>query len=164
MATAFFPRLALARVDWSRTDFFWCDERAVPPSDPESNFGAALRLWLEPAAVPAESIHRMNADEPDIERAAAAYAEEMTRILGTPPCLDVVLLGMGPDGHICSLFPGHPLLQERERLVAFITDSPKHPPRRLTLTLPVVEDAGLLVVAAFGATKAGIVGAALQDS
>jgi 6-phosphogluconolactonase len=163
VGATFFPRLARASVDWSRAEFFWCDERALPPTDPESNFGLAERLWLEPAGVPAGRIHRMEADAPDPARAAEAYAETLARILGAPPRLDVVLLGVGPDGHVCSLFPGHPLLQERERSVVFVADSPKPPPGRLTLTLPVVEAAGLVVLAAFGRSKASVVREALHD-
>jgi 6-phosphogluconolactonase len=164
VGTTFFPRLAKVPVDWSRAEFFWCDERALPPSDPESNFGLAQRLWLEPAGVPAGRIHRMEADAPDPERAAEAYAVTLTQALGTPPRLDVVLLGVGPDGHICSLFPGHRLLQERERLVVFVADSPKPPPARLTLTLPVVQAAGLLVIAAFGTSKAAVLREAFHDA
>jgi 6-phosphogluconolactonase len=163
VGTTFFPRLAKASVDWSRAEFFWCDERALPPTDPESNFGLAQRLWLEPAGVPAGRIHRMEADASDLARAAAAYAETLTRILGAPPRLDVVLLGVGPDGHVCSLFPGHRLLEERERSVVFVSDSPKPPPSRLTLTLPVVQRAGLVVVAAFGGSKAAVLREALHD-
>lgn len=163
VATAFFPRLALADIDWSTTDFFWCDERAVPPSDPESNFGLAQRLWLRPAGVPETRIHRMEGDAAELSVAAEAYAATMVRILGEPPRLDVVLLGMGPDGHICSLFPGHPLLEERERTVAVVLDSPKPPAARLTLTFGPVQSARLLLVAAFGAPKAEIVRQALRD-
>jgi 6-phosphogluconolactonase len=164
VASLFFPRLARAPLDWSRTRFFWGDERAVPPSDPESNYGAARALWLEPAKVPAASVHRMPAEEPDLERSAAAYQEEMVRVLGTPPRLDLVLLGAGPDGHVCSLFPGHPLLREERRWVAALDDAPKPPARRLTLTLPALRAADLVVVAALGRAKAAAVRAALEDS
>jgi 6-phosphogluconolactonase len=163
VATTFFPRLSRAAVDWSRTHFFWGDERAVAPSDPESNFGAARSRWLEPAGVKASQIHRMEADAADPEAAARAYADTMTRILGAPPRLDLVLLGVGPDGHVCSLFPGHPLLLEESRSVALVLDSPKPPPRRLTLTLPVLAAAELVVVAALGSGKAEIVRESIED-
>jgi 6-phosphogluconolactonase len=162
VATTFFPRLA--RVDGSRTDFFWVDERAVPPSDPESNFGVAERLWLTPGRVAAERVHRMPADASDLENAAKSYAEELTSLLGDPPRLDVALLGMGPDGHVGSLFPGHSLLREGRRWVAAILDSPKPPPRRLTLTVPVLHAADLLIVAAMGEAKAEVVRQAIEDS
>jgi len=164
VAGAFFPALASRAFDWARTEFFWGDERAVPPSDPESNYAAAHALWLEPARVPAERIHRMPADAADLERAAGGYAEEMIRVLGQPPRLDLVLLGVGPDGHVCSLFPGHALLQEEQRWVAAIHDSPKPPPRRLTLTLPALALAGLVVVVAMGESKAEVIRESLEQA
>lgn len=163
VATLFFPRLAQLPLDWSRTAFFWGDERAVPASDPESNYGAARALWLEPAKVRAASVHRMQAEVPDLERSAAAYADDMVRVLGAPPRLDLVLIGAGPDGHVCSLFPGHALLREESRWVAGLEDAPKPPPRRLTLTLPALRAADLVVVAALGRAKAMAVRAALDD-
>ena len=157
VATAFLPRLARARVDWPRVDFFWGDERAVAPAHPDSNYGLAWSLWLKDAAFPPARIHRMRADDDDLHAAARAYESVL------PPALDVALLGVGPDGHVCSLFPGHRLLQEETRLVASIADSPKPPPQRLTLTLPALAAARLLVVAAFGSGKAGVIREALED-
>ena len=164
VAGIFFPDLARAQCDWSRTAFFWGDERAVPPADPESNYGLARALWLEPAGVPAPNVHRMPADDPDLERAARSYEHVLAGALGTPPRLDLALLGVGPDGHVCSLFPGHPLLGERERRVAATFDAPKPPPRRLTLTLPTLWDAELVVVAALGEAKAAVLREALEDA
>lgn len=163
VAAAFFPALAGARVDVSRVDFFWGDERAVPPDDPESNFRAARRLWLEPAGVPAHGIHSMDAGAADLEGAARAYEAVLKRVLGRPAAIDVALLGVGPDGHVCSLFPGHPLLEEQRRWVAAVEDAPKPPPRRLTLTLPALAAARLVVVAAMGEAKAACVRAALEE-
>jgi len=163
VAPTFFPRLARTGVDWTKVDVFWVDERALPPTDPESNYEAAERLWLAPTRMPASGIHRMPADSPDLGEAAETYSRELDRTLGTPPVLDWAVLGMGPDGHICSLFPGHPLLTERDRTVAPVFDSPKPPPRRLTLTLPVVTSARLVILIAMGAAKAGPIGEALDD-
>jgi 6-phosphogluconolactonase len=163
VATTFFPRLAQVDFDWSKTDFFWGDERAVPPDHPDSNYALARSLWLEPVGVPQPRIHRMPADAPDLRAAAAAYERELEASAGRPPRLDLVLLGVGPDGHVCSLFPGHPLLAERSRWVAVVEDSPKPPPRRLTLTLPVLTAAELVVIAALGASKAAVVREALED-
>lgn len=163
VATAFFPRLARAGVDWPRVDFFWGDERAVPPEHPDSNYGVAWSLWLERAGLPSEHVHRMPADATDLDAAAHRYESTLVARTGSPPALDVALLGVGPDGHVCSLFPGHPLLQEEKRLVAKVRDSPKPPPVRLTLTLPALAEARLLVVAAFGVSKAAVMREALED-
>ena len=160
VAEVFFPALARLPLPWERVHVFFGDERAVPPSDPDSNVGLARRLWLD--AVPAR-VHPMPADRDDLAAAAAAYIAELRTTLGDPPRLDVALLGMGPDGHVCSLFPGHPLLKERTRWVAEITDSPKPPPRRLTLTLPVLAAARAIWVGAFGKPKAPIIREAIED-
>lgn len=164
VAPLFFPVLARLPFDWSRTDFFWCDERAVPPTHEDSNYGLARRLWLDPAGVPAERLHRMEAERPDLGAAASGYAETLVRTLGDPPRLDLVLLGVGPDGHVASLFPGHPALFTSEGWVAPIEDSPKPPPRRLTLSMATLAAARRVVVAAFGAPKADVIADALHDS
>jgi 6-phosphogluconolactonase len=163
VATTFFPALSRASVDWSRTDFFWGDERAVPPAHPDSNYGAARSLWLDPAGVPEGRVHRMVGEATNLEREAEAHAAVLERVAGTPPRLDLVLLGVGPDGHICSLFMGHPVLAERSRWVAVVEDSPKPPPRRLTLTMPVLVAAESVIVVALGGAKAEIVRDALED-
>ncbi|HEV8239951.1 MAG TPA: 6-phosphogluconolactonase [Thermoanaerobaculia bacterium] len=162
-AEVLLPRLVNARIHWPRTDVFWSDERAVPPDDAQSNYRLARELWLDPARVPAASVHRMPGEAEDLAAAAAAHARELVAVCGEPPRFDVMLLGVGPDGHVASLFPGHPLLGERQKLVAAVEDSPKPPPRRLTLTLPALFAARLLVVAAFGAAKAAVIAEALGD-
>ncbi len=100
----------------------------------------------------------MPADTSDLDRAAAAYEEDLRLTLGNPPRLDLILLGVGADGHVCSLFPGHPALHERTRLVVAVTDAPKPPPHRLTLTLPALAAARSIVVCAFGSEKAAAIG------
>ncbi len=163
VGSAFFPRLARLPLDWSRVVFLWADERAVPPDHPDSNYRLANELWLAPAAVPAANVHRMPADAPDLEGAAAAYARELATLAGAPPRLDLALLGVGEDGHVASLFPGHPLLCEEDATVAAVVDAPKLPSRRLTLTLPVLAGARQVVVGAFGTAKAPALAAALAD-
>jgi 6-phosphogluconolactonase len=155
-----FSALAALPLHWDQVHFFWVDERAVPPSDPESNYGVAHTEWLEPARVPMQSIHRMSADGPDLASAAVAYGEDLTRVLGHPARLDFVLLGVGPDGHVASLFPGHSALSDERRMVVPVVDAPKPPARRLTLTLPVLAGAERVVVMAMGESKAG----AMQES
>jgi 6-phosphogluconolactonase len=162
VAETFFPGLATASVDWRHVDFFWGDERAVPPTDPDANYGLARRLWLDRLRLDPARVHRMRGEAPDLDGAAAAYAHELETTLAGRP-LDLVLLGMGPDGHVCSLFPSHAALDESTRSVVAIDDSPKPPPRRITLTLIPFRDAPLICVAAFGAEKAAAVREALQN-
>jgi 6-phosphogluconolactonase len=154
-----FPRLATLPLDWSRVEFFWVDERAVPPTDPESNYALARSQWLDPAGVPETRVHRMRAEERDLAAAARAYADELRHVAGDPPRLDYVVLGVGPDGHVASLFPGHAALADTGIVVA-VEDAPKPPPRRLSLTMPVLEGAARVAIVAFGTQKA----AALRDA
>ncbi|MGH7729826.1 MAG: 6-phosphogluconolactonase [Candidatus Eiseniibacteriota bacterium] len=163
VASQCFPRLAALALDWSRIEFFWVDERAVPPTSPESNYAAARNLWLEPARVPGERVHRMPGEADDLERAAREYAGELQGIAGTPPRLDCVLLGVGPDGHVASLFPGHPALLDGRPVLA-IEDAPKPPPRRLSLSLPVLAGAARVAIVAFGEEKAEVIREALEDA
>jgi 6-phosphogluconolactonase len=163
VAQTLLPPLATADVDWSRGEVFWCDERAVPPDHADSNYGAAMGLLFARAPANAATVHRMPAEVPDLDEAARAYEGEMRRSLGGQPLLDVVLVGAGPDGHICSLFPGHPALAESDCWVVAIHDSPKPPPRRLTLALPVLESARSLVLGVFGRDKAEMVRELIED-
>ena len=161
-AEAFCPALARARVRWRDVDLFWCDERAVPPDHPDSNYRIASQLLLSQVETDPARVHRMRADSADLDAAAIEYETRIIRSSGAPPHLDVVLLGVGADGHVCSLFPGHDALSEQHRLVVPVVDSPKPPPRRLTLTLPALA-AALVVVAAFDTSKARVVHEALHD-
>ena len=162
VAETFFPVLARAPVAWDKVEFFWGDERAVPPDDPDSNYGLTKRLLLDPVHADPRRVHRIAAESGDLEVAARAYEEEMVRALGDPPRIDLVVLGLGPEGHVCSLFPSHPLLRERVRRVAAITDSPKPPRRRITFTMLPLELAGMICVAGFGDSKAAAIRAALE--
>lgn len=162
VATRCFPRLATLPLDWSNLEFFWVDERAVPPTHADSNYAPASALWLEPARVPIERIHRMQGEAPDLDRAASEYADELTNRTGIPPRLDYVLLGVGPDGHVASLFPGHPALLDRRPVLA-IEDAPKPPPHRLSLSLPTLTNARRLAIVAFGAAKADLIREAVED-
>ena len=161
-AEVFCPALARAHVRWRDVDLFWCDERAVPPDHPDSNYRIANELLLSQVEIDPARVHRMRADASDLDAAAGEYQRRIIRSSGAPPHLDVVLLGVGPDGHVCSLFPGHQALAEAHRLVVPVLDSPKPPPRRLTLTLPALSGA-LVVVAAFDESKAAVVKEALDN-
>lgn len=160
-AATLLPELARAPLDWARVHLFWGDERAVPPDDPESNFALARRLLIDPIGFEPSQVHRMEA-ETGLSQAAERYSETLVRVLGSPPRLDVALLGLGPDGHVCSLFPGHPVL-EAPGWVSALDDSPKPPPARLTLTLATLRQARTLALSALGAGKAPIVRDVLAD-
>lgn len=147
------PPLAQASLAWKQVHVFWCDERAVSPADPASNVGLLRRIWSGTRALSECHLHAMQGDAPDLRVAADAYARELEYHCGEPPMLDLVLLGFGEDGHIASLFPGHDASNEKTRS-AVETDSPKPPPRRITLTMPVLCRARTVVVTAFGAGKA----------
>jgi 6-phosphogluconolactonase len=142
-------------LDWGRVDIFFGDERAVPPDHPDSNYGMARATFLARVPIPPERVHRMEAERPDREQAAADYA----RVL--PRHLDVLLLGMGPDGHTASLFPHSSVLQERERAVVAVV-GPVPPVERLTITPPVVAAARHVVVIVTGSEKAEMVARALE--
>ena len=145
------------RVRWTNVHFFQVDERCVPPDDPQSNYRMIRQALLASAPLPAENFHRMEAERLDREQAAYEYAEEMARILrpapGEWPRLDLVFLGMGPDGHTASLFPGSAALKEQRAWVApnFAAQLNSY---RLTLTLPVLSAAAHVIFLVAGADKA----------
>jgi len=161
-AVALLPELARQPLEWGKVQLFWGDERAVPPDDPESNFALAKRLLIDPLALRPDNVHRIEANTVPLGGAAARYADTLVRVLGSPPRLDVVLCGLGPDGHVCSLFPGHRLL-EHDGWVAYLDDSPKPPRERVTLTLETLRQARVVVIAALGSSKASIVRDVLED-
>jgi len=142
-------------VPWGRVHVYFGDERAVPPDDPDSNFRMAREALLARVPVPPAQIHRMEAERADLEAAAAAYAQAL------PAALDGLLLGVGEDGHTASLFPGAPALGETARRVVPVV-GPKPPPRRLTVTPPVIAAARSVGVIAVGAGKAEAVARALE--
>lgn len=143
----------LSAMPWPQTHLFLGDERCLPAEHPESNFGRAAATLLTPGQVPEANIHRMTGELPPKE-GAAHYRRELAEF-GRD--FDLVLLGMGSDGHVASLFPGSPLLTEREALVAAITEPAGQPPvPRLTLTLPAINRAATVIIMVSGAAKAAI--------
>jgi 6-phosphogluconolactonase len=139
-------------IDWSAVHLFWGDERCVPPAHPRSNFGAANRLLLSRIPIPAANVHRIRGELPPAD-GARLYAEELERFLGAEPRFDLVHLGMGDDGHVCSLFPYDPLLRESRRT----TGTALHRAEaewRVSLTFPVLDAARRVEFLVFGAGKA----------
>jgi 6-phosphogluconolactonase len=157
------PSLIGTSIEWAKTSVYWVDERMVPPGDSDSNYRAARSVWLDRVAIPTTRIHRMRGESEDREDAARAYARVLRNELGEPARLDLVLLGMGEDGHVASLFPGHGLLRAWDRDVASLDDAPKPPPRRMTLTLRALTAARRIVVFATGTAKAQAIHDALAD-
>ena len=143
-----------SRVDWDRSAFFFGDERAVPPDHPQSNYRMADEVLFRPLGIAESSIHRMKAEADDLNAAAAAYESVLRASFGAFPRFDLVLLGMGSDGHTASLFPRSPVLKERSRWVAPVLDAPKAPPRRLTVTLPVLNAGHQVLFMVAGRQKA----------
>lgn len=153
------------RMPWHRIHFFWGDERMVPPDHEESNFGNADRALLRRLQLPSDQIHRIRGEVADPDEAADEYAAELRRLFklreGELPRFDLVLLGMGTDGHVASLFPGNPALWENRKLVtsAYL---PRPGIHRITLTCPVINNAACIVFMVAGEEKAEILQRALE--
>lgn len=162
VAEACLPVLANAALPWGATHIFWVDERAVPLSDPESNAGKAISMWHGSRLAEGATLHPMIADRPDLDSAAADYAAEIASVLGRPAVFDAILLGVGEDGHVASLFPGHAELLRTDVDALAITDSPKPPARRLTVSMGLLTRARNVLVVAFGAGKARVMREARQ--
>ena len=150
-ALIFLGALRNAAVDWRRITLFWADERAVPPDDPDSNYGLAERMLLSPLGAKAPRAIRMPA-EADLGQAALWYDDVLATELDNG-ALDLAILGVGEDGHVCSLFPGHPALTQEDLRAVAIEDAPKPPARRLSLTLPFVLQTKQIWLVAVGARK-----------
>lgn len=158
-------------VDWSRVHLFWGDDRFVPADDDERNEKQAREALLDHIDIPAANIHPMPASDgefgDDIDAAAAAYQTmlaDLSETGGATPVFDVHLLGMGGEGHINSLFPHTAAVREADRMVVGVIDSPKPPPRRITLTLPAVRRSRQVWLVVSGEAKAGAVGAAVAGA
>jgi 6-phosphogluconolactonase len=155
-------------IDWSKVRLFWGDERYVPEDDDDRNEKQARQALLDHIDIPAANVHAMPASDgefgDDIDAAALSYEQVLAAIAddGQPaPEFDVHLLGVGGEGHINSLFPHTPAVRETERQVVGVTDSPKPPPKRITLTLPAVQRSREVWLVVAGADKANAVAAAV---
>jgi 6-phosphogluconolactonase len=166
---ASYERLALPplreRMPWTRTWVFFGDERGVATDHRDSNYRMAHEALLSKVPVPAAQVFRIRGEADDPEEAAAAYARDLARVFesrrGELPRFDLVLLGLGIDGHTASLFPGSPVLKEIFRPVAAVHASAATIAQRFTLTLPVLNAAARVIFLVSGAEKAKVVKAAL---
>jgi 6-phosphogluconolactonase len=136
-------------IDWKRIEVFFGDERPVPPHHPDSNYGMAERALLSKVPVKA---HRMRAEHGEAEAYEKLLGERIAARAGGVPVLDLILLGMGPDGHTASLFPDTAALRERERLVV-MNEVPKLVTRRMTITFPLIQAARRVWLLVAGADK-----------
>jgi 6-phosphogluconolactonase len=164
--------LAQAPQQWAGVEVWFADERCVPPDDEQSNYRLVAQTLLEPAEIPAARVHRMQGElGPDA--GAQRYAQELGAHVARaapqngrqgPPVLDVIVLGIGPDGHVASLFPNATTLDADEtQLCLGVRDSPKPPPERITLTLPVLRAARRCLLLANGESKAAAIAAMLGE-
>lgn len=137
-------------IDWGRIDLWWGDERFLPEGDPDRNDTQARAALLDSVPVDPARVHAMPASDgpygTDVDAAAEAYAAELAKAAGpenhgSVPSFDVLMLGVGPDTHVASLFPELPAVRETERTVVGVHGAPKPPPTRVTLTLPAIRSA-----------------------
>src|SRR4029077_5926260 len=142
-------------IDWRKIEGYFGDERAVPPDDRDSNYRLATDALLSHVPIPESRVHRIEAERRDLDAAADAYAQAL------PEALDVLILGMGADGHTASLFPDSPALSERRRRVVVVA-SPKPPRQRVTITPPVIAAARQVVMLVTGGERAAAFAGALD--
>lgn len=154
-------------IDWQRTEIFFGDERCVAPESEQSNYKMARETLLARAPIPADKVHRIEGENPDPDAAARTYERALRVAFGIPPgeapSFDLILLGIGPDGHTASLFPGMASLEETRRLVVSSPAGQEPLVPRVTLTLPVLNAAQHVLFLAPGAEKAQIVARALAE-
>jgi len=144
----------VADIEWSKWEVFFGDERCVPPDDPASNHRMAWETLLDHVPVRLEAVHRIAGEIEPVE-AAALYAEDIIVIVGLPPCFDMVLLGVGEDGHTASVFPDTPHHETVDQIVV-ATRAPVEPRDRVSLSLSTIRDARNVTMLVFGKAKAAI--------
>jgi 6-phosphogluconolactonase len=151
-------------VDWSRVHVFWSDERCVPPDDERSNYRMADEALLSRVPIPQDNVHRINGEVPPDE-AAADYELTLKEGLGAEGGFDLVMLGLGQDGHTASLFPGDAAVEEHERWVVPVAAPDVEPCiARVTLTLPVINASNRVAFVAAGTSKSAIVREVMQQA
>ena len=149
-------------IEWSKWHIFFCDERHVPFESEDSTYAFIKRELLDHVPINTSNVYVIDPTV-SVEEAAEDYTAKIRKLYPNDlPSFDLLLLGIGPDGHTCSLFPGHPGLQESVKIVIPITDSPKPPPSRITLTIPVLNKAANVIVTVTGAGKAAAVKGCLK--
>ena len=165
---AFYKRLAASKdiISWHRTHLFLADERFVPPSDSESNYGLIKEHLLSHVKIPDENVHRIQTEGITLEQSARRYEEDIRRFFraegGSIPQFDLIMLGIGEDGHTASLFPGKSSLSEGTRLAIPVIAEKPHG-ERITLTLPVINNASKIIFLVSGRAKAKVMKEIMED-
>jgi 6-phosphogluconolactonase len=152
------------QISWPSIQFFWSDERHVPPDHPDSNYRMAHEAMLSHVPVSEDHVHRVMSDNPNADEAAKGYEQTILELVpGSPPRFDLILLGLGTDGHTASIFPGSEVLDEAKRLVAAPWVE-KLNAYRFTMTLPLINNSASVLFLITGTQKAQIVKAIVQGS
>lgn len=165
------PLASIKGMDWSKWHVFYVDERNVPHSSPDSTHKGASEAFLSKVKIPSENVHTIK-EGLSVKDAATEYAGQILHLPESVipkssgsarlPVFDLILLGIGPDGHVASLFPNKEQTGMKEGIVLPVEDSPKPPPERITFSLPVINAAKQIVIVAFGGGKAEIIQRALE--
>lgn len=161
LSKALLKREIKEAIDWSKWHVFWVDERCLPEVSPQSNYGRAREIFLDHVDIPGKQIHPFKGTS-NQDEALAEYEKDLEEVFSEKPVkgfprFDLIVLGVGEDGHIGSLFPGNPAIDEKEHLALLIEDSPKPPKSRITLTLPVINSAHNIAFVVIGESKASII-------
>jgi len=156
-------------IRWEKWQVYYVDERVVPLDHEDSNHKSCMDVLFSKVIIPPENIHHIDPTLlDDLEELADSYEKQLIHDFASKdsarfPVFDLILLGIGPDGHTASLFPGHALLAEEDRWVAYLDDSPKPPSKRITLTYPVINHASKVVFVATGEGKQDMLAEIMDD-
>jgi 6-phosphogluconolactonase len=157
------------KMEWNSIHLFWSDDRYVPQDHPDSNFRMAHHAWISKVPIPPENVHRIQTEEETPEKAAESYERTLAEFFRASEevpdtTFDVMLLGIGTDGHTASLFPGSPVLAEKRRWVVSVdAPPPVFPKKRITLTLSLINSAREVIFLAFGEEKRNVIRTILEE-
>ena len=156
------------KMEWNSIHLFWSDERYVPQDHPDSNFRMAHKAWISKVPIPLQNVHRIQTEEESPEKAAESYERILVEFFRasekvSASTFDVILLGLGVDGHTASLFPGSAVLSEKNRWVVAVDAPPSvFPKKRVTLTLPLINSSRDVIFLAMGEEKKSVIHAILE--
>jgi len=158
-----YEKLCKVNLPWSKIHLFWGDERFLPPDDKFNNFKMAYDKFISKINIPYENVHRFKTELPDVEEVAANYEKELLEFLGKIPSFDLMLLGMGEDGHTASIFPKNETINVKDKLVAPVEPTGKPKVARITMTLRVLNNSKVVVFLISGEKKKKILKEIIED-